>query len=773
MLQMYTRWLIRHKYLLVFSTLLLTVLLASGAKNLRMSNDYRVFFGPDNPQLIAFENLQDTYSKSDNILLILAPQDGQVFNRQVLSVVQQLTEDSWQIPYSSRVDSITNFQYTHAEGDDLIVEDLIADPMSLSDSDLSEKKAIALAETLLVDRLISPRAHVTGINVTIQLPVDDQQKALPAIMRHVRQLADDIRSQHPHIAVYITGITAMNNAFQEAAIHDVSSLTPLMFLVVLIAITLLLKMFAGTFATLIVVLVCIASAMGVTGWLGVVLSPPTTTAPTIILTLAVADCVHILSTFRYFMHRGHNREEAMSESLRLNLQPVFLTSLTTAIGFLSMNFSDSPPFHDLGNITAMGVSFAFLFSVSLLPALMLILPVRVSAHKSRASHWMDSLAEFVIRRRTPLFWIMAMLIIGLISLVPRNELNDQFVEYFDDTVAFRVDTDFASENLTGLYIMEFSLQADAADGINAPAFLGKADEFVQWLNQQSEVMHVFSLTDIMKRLNKNMHADQEDWYKLPDDRELAAQYLLLYEMSLPQGLELTNQISIDKSSIRLTVMMHTLTTRQMLDFEAQTVAWLKTHAPDSMHTTPSGPTLIFSHISARNIRSMLIGTALALVLISVILMIALRSVKMGLISLVPNLVPAGMAFGLWAVIDGRVGMALSVVAGLTIGIVVDDTIHFLSKYLRARREQGLSSEDAIRYAFASVGKALWVTTLVLVAGFIVLTFSHFKLNADMGLMTAMTITLALLADFFFLPPLLMLLEQKRPSPNTTAQESNA
>jgi hypothetical protein len=176
---------------------------------------------------------------------------------------------------------------------------------------------------------------------------------------------------------------------------------------------------------------------------------------------------------------------------------------------------------------------------------------------------------------------------------------------------------------------------------------------------------------------------------------------------------------------------------------------------------------MFAHIGKRNISSMLLGTTVALVLISLVLVIALKSVKIGLISMIPNLVPAAMAFGLWGILVGEVGLALSVVTGMTLGIVVDDTVHFLSKYLRARREQNMSSPDAVRFAFANVGMALWATSVALVAGFLVLSLSAFKLNSGMGLLTAITITFALLADFLFLPPLLMKLEGKSHAQDTS------
>jgi hypothetical protein len=263
----------------------------------------------------------------------------------------------------------------------------------------------------------------------------------------------------------------------------------------------------------------------------------------------------------------------------------------------------------------------------------------------------------------------------------------------------------------------------------------------------------------MKRLNKNMHGDDPAFYRVPEGRELAAQYLLLYEMSLPYGLDLNNQINVDKSATRLNVSLETLSVNEVLAFTDRAEKWLKDNTT-GLKAEAGGPSVMFSHIGRRNIRSMLIGTSVALVLISLILVLALRSLRMGLVSLVPNLVPAAMAFGVWGMLVGEVGLSLSVVMGMTLGIVVDDTVHFLSKYLRARRENGLSSSDSVRYAFRTVGTALWVTSLVLMAGFLILTLSAFKPNSGMGLMTSITIGLALIADFLFLPPLLMKIEEK-------------
>ncbi len=758
--KMYGEWIVRWRYVALLLSILMVAAAGYGAQFLSFSADYRVFFSKENPQLQAFENLQNTYTKTDNVLFVLAPKDGDVFTPHTLEAVEYLTERAWQIPYSIRVDSISNFQHTYGEEDDLIVEDLVENAPDLDAKALQRIGDIATTEPLLINSLISADRKITGVNVTIQLPGVNQMQEVPETVQFSRALAQEMQERYPDIDLYLTGMIMMNNAFSEESANDMKTLVPVMFGLVLLVMALLLRSVSGTLASMLVIILSIITAMGLTGWFGIRLTPPSSAAPTMILTLAVAHCVHILVTFLHSMRQGQSKQAAMVESLRVNLQPVALTSLTTVIGFLSMNFSDAPPFRDLGNIVAIGVIAGFIFSILFLPALMLVLPVRVKVGTGLSHMAMDRFAEFVIARRNLLLWGMGLLVIVLVAMVPRNQLNDEFVKYFDETVDFRQATDFTTDHLTGIYRIDYSLESGEPGGISEPAFLQKVEAFANWYRAQPETIHVNAITDTMRRLNKNLHGDDEQWYRLPEERDLAAQYLLLYEMSLPYGLDLNNQINVDKSATRFSVILHSISSNRLLELEQHAQEWLEANAPLSMQVHGASPSVMFAHIGERNIRSMLGGTTVALVLISLVLIVALRSVKIGLVSMIPNLVPAGMAFGLWGLLVGQVGLGLSVVTGMTLGIVVDDTVHFLSKYLRAKRDHGLSAPDAVRYAFANVGLALWTTSVVLIVGFLVLAQSVFELNAGMGLLTAITIALALAADFLLLPPLLMKLEEK-------------
>ncbi len=762
----YLELLLRWRWWLLVALLLATAVLISGVRFLSFTTDYRVFFNPDDPYLQRLNAIHETYTKDDTVMFILTPKQGKVFDIQVLEAIEWLTDQAWSIPYVQRVDSLQNFQYTRGEKDELIVRDLYSAANRLVPEEIEKIRQIALKEPLLVRRVVSPDASVTGVHVIVRLPGVDEHTEIPAVVESVRQLARQLERRYPNLDVRLSGGVLMSNAFPEASQQDMGTLFPLMFALVFIALWVLLGSLTAAVWAYLVLLLAIGATMGLAGWLGFEISPPSAAAPNIILTVSVADCVHLLVTFLLVLRRGwlsslgwrELQFHAMEQSIGINFQPVFLTSLTTALGFLTLNFSDSPPFRDLGNISAMGVGFAFVYTVVLLPLLAMLFPIRISRHHHRHSSMISKLTEFVIGHRKGLLIGMPILIIALSSFAVKNELNDDLIKYFSPNIQFRSDTEYATAHLTGMYIMEYSLPAQPGGTITDPEYLQVLDRFAQWYRNRPETLHVYAITDIIKRLNMNMHGNNPGWYKIPPSRELAAQYLLLYEMSLPEGLELNDRINVDKSASRITVTLKNLTSDEMLALERAAGQWLRENAPAYMRAGAAG-TIMFAHIGRSNIRGMLLGTLVAFGVISLTLILAFRSPFWGLLSLIPNMVPAIMAFGLWGLMHGQVSMGLSVVAAMTMGIVVDDTVHFLSKYLIARRRLRLPPGKAVAYTLEHVGSAMLTTSIVLVAGFLVLTLSDFAINAQMGLLVAVTIGFALLTDFFLLPPLLLWVER--------------
>jgi len=771
-------WVIAARWPIIAVALVLVGIAASGTLFLEFSADHRVYFARDNPQLLAHEAMEDTYAQGSNVFFAVVPEDRDATSALALEAIAWLTEQSWQIPYATRVDSLTNFQHTTADGDDLLVRDLVDEAVRGDAGERARIRAIALAEPRLAARLIARDGAVGGINVTVQLPGQDALTEGHRAAESARGLKNEVRERFPGIDVRMTGLAIFNQTFMEVSLNDLKTLVPASFAAMSLMLFLLIRGISGTFAIMLVVALSVMTSVGLGGWIGLPMTAAAAISPIVVLTVAIANCVHVHSTLVHSMRAdasrtpgdggddtplsrtrtGDVKRDAIVESVRVNLQPVFLASLTTTLGFLSMNFSEVPPFRQLGNFVALGVGAAFVLSVTFLPALLSLLPIRVRATSHRLDGAMPALAEFVVRRRRALLWGGGLIVVALVASIPRNELNDVFLHYFGESIEFRRDAEFTTRNLTGMYALEYSLGSGEPGGISEPAYLSEVAAFAEWYLAQPETIHVDVITDTFRRLNMNMHGDDPDEYRLPASRELAAQYLLLYELSLPPGLDLNHQIDIDKSATRMVASTKTLSTNEVLALDRRARQWLADNAPNIVRPESSGTTLMFAYLGRWNIISMLVGTTIALVGISLVLILVLKSLRLGLTSLVPNLVPGALGFGIWGLAVGEVGVSLSVVTAMTLGIVVDDSVHFLSKYRRARRELGCAPPDAVRVAFHTVGRALFTTSVVLVAGFIMVSLSSFELNAGMGKLTALVIALALLADFFLLPPLLMKVE---------------
>ena len=762
----WTTWVINHRLLAIIISLLVVFLIASNARFLDFATNYRVFFSGENPDLVAFESFQQTYTKNDNFLFVIQNKDQSEFDQHMSEIAERITESAWQIPYSIRVDSVTNFQHTWADGDDLTVEDLIKNGTELNNPELNEKIAIALAEPLLVNNLISADADTTGINVVLQYP-EESLTEVPEAVAVARAIVNEIEKDYPDIKIVLSGLSMMNNTFAESGIKDMTTLVPIMYLVLLVVTFLSLRSISATFATFLIIIFSSMIAIGAGGIMRVLLTPISLSAPTIVLTLAIADSIHILVSMRELIASGMEKNKAIIEAIRINFLAVGITSVTTIVGFMALNFSDSPPFHHLGNMTAAGIAGAWFLSIFLLPAIVSLLPMKqkVNSETNTQLSIYEKFANQVIAHPKKILIVVGSMAVILSVTAFTNQLNDVWTKYFDETIKFRTDTDFAIEHLGSLYPIEFSLEAEAPGGISEPEYLQKLEEFSNWLRTQPDVNHVYTMSDVFKRLNKNMHGDDASYYKLPTDTELSAQYLLLYELSLPYGLDLNDRINIDKSATRVTAMLGDVTTVRTREFITQAEDWLKQNAPEYMWTEATGATQMFSYIAKRNIESMLRGNIIAIILISIIMMFALRSVGLGLLSIIPNAIPVLVTFGIWALTVGIIGMAAATITATSLGIIVDDTVHLLTKYLRGRREQGYSKEDSIRYSFRTVGKAVTINTIILTAGFSILAMSSFKVNEESGILTAIAVVSALILDFLLLPALLLILDKNKPSPS--------
>lgn len=744
----------------IAACLIITVVLAAGNAFYRNTLNYQFFFSEDNPQLQAFESLQADYNRTEAVFIAVEPQDGDVFSPSSLQLLEAMTEAAWQIPYSLRVDSLVNFQHTEGSEDGLTLYGLFEGAEKLSDEERLRRKKVALSEPSLVNALVSPSGDVAGIRVTINLPGVALEKETPEVVLYVRRMVAEFEESHPGLRTYLTGQIVVDQAFPESTEGDMGFVWPAFFVVMVLLLVAIFRNFSFMLVTMLVGVLAIAAGMGALGWTHMRVNAAVTAAPIMILTLAIADCIHLLSSYRQQRDAGMSAEQAWRVSLRLNLFPVFLTSFMTLAGFLTLHFNDSPPYQALGYVVASGVAFAFLYAVPFLPAWMLVMPHKTlsTAQNAASSARMGQLGLWIARHPKKVIALALLPAVFLSVSVLKNRINDNPVHYFGESQEMRQHLEFVNQRITGLGTLNYSLNSMEKGGVADPEYLTRLEAFTQWLKAQPGVVQVDSLADVIKRINRSLHSEDPAYYRIPEERALAAQYLLLYQLSLPVGVDISNLLTLDQSASRVRVAMNNTEGSYHIELDQAAQNWLRANTPEAMWSEGASAPLMFAHIGQRSTEGILWGLLGSLVLMSFILIRVLRSAVLGVLSLVSNLVPVAMGFGVWAWVNGDIDLGITVTFAIAFGIVVDDTIHFLSKYQRLRVEDGLPAEEALSKAFSSVGMALLVTSIVLIAGFAMLGFSAMNITSHMALLTTVTIFMAFLVDFFLVPPLLILLD---------------
>jgi predicted RND superfamily exporter protein len=727
----------------------LFVLGACGLLKARFSTDYRIFFSKEDPGLASFQRLEQVFTKTDNVLFVVGVNDGDVFTADALSALQELTEAGWKLPYAARADSLVNFPFAESDGDDVRVHPLLE---ALTPEGIAAAKARARAEPILVGSLLAKDNRTAAVNVTLRLPRQDPEE-VPRATQAARALVAQVKQRHPGLDVRATGMVFVNDAFMETSIQDMAVMLPLMLLVMLVSMALMLRSALATAAVASVIAVSAALSVAAAGWLGYPLSPTSVAAPMIVLTVAIADGVHIVLATLEQMREGLSKPRAIVAALSGNLEAVTYTWLTTVVGFLCLNYSDAPPVLHLSNMSSFGVTVAFIFSVTLLPALLCVLPIRVPKARPQSSgRFFGRLGTFVMRHRGPVLAGAAIVTLGGGLLASRLETNDEFIQYFDASLPFRQDVDFAMERLSGVYRLEFQLGAGRAQGVTDPKYLGHLDAFGRWLSEQPEVQHVYGLHQLLGRVVQVMNGGER---RLPRTKAEASEAYLLYTLDLPAGLDLTDRVNVDQSASRLTVTVRDMSTRKMTAFAERAEGWLRTHAPESMWAQATGPVVIFSALSERNARGMVQGDLWSLLLISICMVMVLRSLKLGLISVIPNLVPIVVGYGIWWLCVGELNVVGTIAGSISLGIIVDDTIHFLTKYRALLNQPNATPELAMRHTLEHVGPAMISTSIVLVMGFGVLTLSHFRMTSHLGWLSVLIVGIAPFADLVIAPALVL------------------
>lgn len=737
---------------------LLCMVAVAGMPRLTLSSDTRVFFDPRSEELAQLQQFERKYGQNNNVVMVVWAGGEKITSPKALAAIGDLTERAWKLPHSTRVESLTNFPDVTSDADSFTVNELVPQPAKVTPGEAAQIERIAIDDPLLCNRLISADGKAAGVVVNFNLPPEGS-KEVREIIASSRTLVAAIETAHPSIEVKLTGNVILMGTFSEASVRDVIFLIPVSLVVTALVMVIFVRAVKPSLAILSLLILSAASAMGIAGWAGFVINPASIAAPIIIMTVNMAAAVRIVTTAMQSLGQGMSKREAVEETLRIHVRPVTLIVLAGSIGFLSMNHADAPPFRDLGNLVTVGIAIAYVFTFTWLPAVLLTMNLKPTENRSERA--MIALGHFVNRYHLALFVFCGITVVASGFWLQRIVLDDDFTHYFDSRFEYRRASDFAEAHLTGLNLVEFDIGSGREGGVYDPDYQRKLSNFIDWTRAQPHVVSVLAIPDITRRIEKAMNvggAASRD--AIPDSTDTIAQYFLLYELSLPYGTSLNDQINVARSSSRVTVILSHVKSSDIRDFDEAAHAWLAANAPAAMSAEGISINVLFSHVSWINIRSMIGGTIMTMLAIAVVVAVALRSVTYGLLSILMNVLPSVVGFGVWGLLIGQLGLAASVITAMTIGLVVDDTIYFLVMY-QAALARGLDAREAIDEVFATVGTAMLVITSSLAVGFGVLVASGFEVNRSLGAQTSIVILANLFIDWMMLPPLLRFMDRKR------------
>ena len=756
-----SKFIINNRIVFIFSCLVLVLILGRGITSVVFDPDMERFFPKGHPATSLSYEIDETFIRTDNLVIAINAKNNSIFTKKTLSLIENLTEESWTVPYSIRVDSLTNYSYVRSVDDDLLVEPFIENAVSLEDSFIKQREKIVEEEEIIFGSLISKDKKTTVISIIVDPPNPDANIKLIDTVEYMLEYVDEAKSNHPELDIRVLGTPYQEYISPKMVLSEMPIVMPSMLLLILVSVFFLLRSVFAVLATILVIVLSLIATFGSVGYIGNALNQMVITIPILIITLALADCVHLFSIFFQQRVKGHSSKESMIRSLELNLQPLFLTTLTTCIGFLSFNVLDVPPLQDLGNYVSIGIAMAFIFTIFFAAPLFSFFEIKAPKSVNQQINLSRKIAKFSLKNSKTLLWSVPLASLLLICLIPLNVLDENPTQMYDEGfTSFSADTLWLDEMLGVTFPVSFKASSNNGS-VSEPEFLKKIDNFVKWLETQDEVNHVTSLAHTMKNLNKSMHGDDPEWETIPESEELSSQYLFFYEMSLPMGLDLNSSISQDRASTKISANLDDMSGQEFLKFDKKVRAHIQENNLTEIISPAAGFRVVFSHISMVIVNSLLFGVFLGLLSITLLLGLFFRSIPFGVLSAFPNVLPIAAAFGIWALYDGQVGFMVAVGMGSTLGIIVDFTVHLLSKYDLARREMGQSPEEAVVFAFESVGFALLVMTIVISLGFLVLNLVNFMPLHDFARFSTISFLMALIIDFLLFPNLLVRFDKRK------------
>lgn len=718
--------------------------------NVRNVEDVDHFIIKDDPDNKYYEHFKEEFGNDEFFLISFS--DENLFSHEKLTLIKQVTEALESISEVEEVKSLYNIEETIGHEDYFEVREFLEE-IPEDQHALGRLKKRALSNNIFLNNFISVDGKTTAIAVNLyERPDDDHYR-----MRVIQKTHEILKKYGGATRFYLAGKTVTDTTMSEYMEKDVSFLLPLSYILIAFCIFYFYRNVILTVLGIVNISFCLGCVTGFMGATDITQNSVTSIVLPLIMALALCDTMHIYSHMTPdILSNFPDRRSALKEVLNKVFKPCLMTSLTTMAGFLSLYTSQLPPIKEFALVASAGIFFEFLFSFFLIPPLVLLVdPNRLykSYHSNNfVGYFLETVSNIVFRNKAVIVITTFILMASSVYFATHMKIETNVIKFFKQDTDIRVSLQYVETHLSGIESLDITLKADESDLFKRPENLKLIDDIQRFVDSVQGVDKTLSLVDFMKNMNQSFHNENPDYYTIPKSSELVAQYLLLYDSD-----EIDDFINSDYNYARISVRIseHNATRQQMImDTLDQ---YLKGLSRPGINFRITGRMLqdvnVINDIFWGQIKSL----GLAGIIIWGLMFFLFRSLKMGLISILPNIFPIVMNFGIMGALGIPLNTATALISAVAIGIAVDDTIHFLNGYLDGKNN-GLTSQQLVHRVISQKGRAILASSLILCIGFGVLVFSSFIPTIHFGILCACIMLSALIADLFFLPALLLLYE---------------
>jgi len=741
---------------------LLNVIFAPGLLKVKTDFTYKSWYSIKDPKVLEFQEFEKTFG-NDDMAIVVVHDDKGILQKKNLKLIEEISDRLWRVNEVLRVDNLNNFIHMESVGDDLMISPLVEEGDS-EFVDLDELKRKIKTEPVLDNFLISKDKKTTVIQVKIISEASGKIPDHAKISYDVREVMKPFIKENPDLTFHLTGSVVVVDDFTQATIDDLVLLVPLLYLIFILIMFYRYRSITGMLLIFSNISFSISLMLGACGYLGYKINTLTAAAPTILMTIALSDAVHVFSAFFQGVKNNFNVISSLRYSLKKNFYPTFLTTITTSVGFLSFFDAKVEPVAELGIIVGIGVVFAWLVTyLGFGPGILLlgkyfrtegeVLSESTSIEKDlKVTPFSNSLGDLIFKYKYMITSFTVALGVFGVFYISKLTVNMDPIEQFRPDHHSVVASKFLEKQMGFSSGFELEIDSGLKDGAKNPQFLQKVDSFLLWLKSDERITKSVSLNYILKSINKALNNNSDDFYFLPKTKEQVGEEILLYQMGLPQGKDINNLLSVDNRKIRVTLQSNVTDSKTSNEL----FKYIEVEAKNrGLNILITGKTPLFHDLTPYIVQTFFESFSLAFIGITIILCISLRSLGLGLLALIPNLFPLLVGGGIFYFTGYDIDMGTVLIASVCLGISVDDSIHFLFEY-KKYRELKLSVLDTVKKLITTTFPALFMTTLLICAGFGAFVFGNYVPNVKFGVSVAGILIIALVADFIILPSILLL-----------------